>query len=239
MGTWQPRVRSGVPSGGQWAPTAHAEADISLDAGKPCRKCGTLTKRSSGLCRRCDPAKAERKERNARRAAYRDDARQSVAPSEVRQCAYQFVAVYRSGEATGAYRQCANAVVAPAALCHRHGGAKETSLGRSYAKAQAEAGRGECFPLNKDWWEQTDARMEAAEGVLTGILSANFDDLAKALVAARNQARKDSVARMSVGNQMLILAQHYSDARRSGASKEDAWGKAVGLCSEPFADELQ
>lgn len=229
----QPRVQAGVPTGGQWAPNRHAEVDISLAAGRPCRKCGTLTKRSSGLCKRCDPARAERKERNVRRAAYRDDASQSVAPQDVRQCAYQFVPVYRGGVGTGGYRQCANAVVAPATLCHRHGGAKETSLGRSYAKAQAEAARGECFPLSQSWWDQTDARMEAAEGELMGVLSTNYDHLAQALVAARTQAKKDSVGRMSLGNQMLILTQHYSGAKRSGLSDQQAWEAAVERCSEP------
>ena len=233
MSTSQPRVQAGVPTGGQWAPTRHAEADISLDAGKPCRQCGALTKRSSGLCRRCDPARAEKRERNARRVAYRDDTSQSVKADEVRQCAYQFVPMYRGGVDTGGYRQCANAVVAPATLCHRHGGAKETSLGRSYAKARAEAERGECVPLSSEWWEQTDARMEAAEGELLGILSTDYDRLAQALVAAREQARRDSVARMSLGNQMLILTQHYSAAKRSGLSEQRAWEAAVGLVSEP------
>jgi len=229
----QPRVQAGVPTGGQWAPTRHAEPEISLDAGKPCRKCGALTKRSSGLCRGCDPARAERRERNARRAAYRDDASQPVSVNEVRQCTYQFVPIYRGGASTGSYRQCANAVIAPATLCHRHGGARKTSLGRSYAKARAEAERGECFPLSSEWWEQTDARMEAAEGELLGILSTNYDHLAEALVAARNQARKHSLARMSLGNQMLILTQHYSTAKRSGLSEQQAWETAVERVGEP------
>jgi len=230
MSTYQPRKPAGVPTGGQWAPVAHAEADISLDAGKPCRKCGTLTKRGSGLCRRCDPAKSEHKER---RAAYRDEAAVSVTTDEVVQCAYQFVPVYRSGEATDQFRQCANAVVAPATLCHRHGGAKETSLGRSVAKAKAEASRGECFPLNADYWEQTDARMEVAEGELSAILSTSHDRLAQALVAARRQSGKSSVGRMSLGNQMLILTQHFSQARRRGLPEQQAWDAAVEHCAEP------
>lgn len=233
MSTSQPRVQAGVSTGGQWAPTQHAEADISLDAGRPCRKCGALTKRSSGLCRRCDPARAEKRERSARRVAYRDGASPSVKVDEVRQCAYQFVPLYRGGVDTGDYRQCANAVVAPATLCHRHGGDRSASLGRSFAKAKAEAERGECFPLSSEWWDQTDARMEAAEGQLLSILSTDYDRLAQALVAAREQARRDSVARMSLGNQMLILTQHYSAAKSSGLSEQRAWEAAVGLVSEP------
>ena len=239
MSTNQPRTPAGVPTGGQWAPGQHDETDISLGASpgqteNPCRKCGTPTKRSSGLCRHCDPARAEHKQRSSYRgAAYRDGAAQSVQPHEVRQCSYNFVPVYRSGEATDQFRQCSNAVVAPAALCHRHGGAKETSLGRSFAKAQAEASRGECLPLSADYWEQTDARMEAAEGELAAILSTSSDRLAQALVAARRQAKKDSVARMSLGNQMLILVQHLSQAHRSGMSQEQAWYEAVERSAEP------
>jgi hypothetical protein len=233
MSAYQPRKPAGVPTGGQWAPVAHAEADISLDAGKPCRKCGTLTKRGSGLCRRCDPAKSERKERSARRSAYRNETGRSIELHDIRQCAYQFVPMYRSGETTDQFRQCANAVVAPATLCHRHGGAKEMSLGRSYAKAKAEATRGECLPLSDDYWEQTDARLEIAEGELSAILSTSHGRLAQALVTVRRQARKDSVARMSLGNQMLILVQHYSQAKREGMSNEDAWERASTLSSEP------
>ena len=223
----------GTPSGGQWAPTRHSEDDISLDAGKPCRACGASTKRSSGLCRKCDPAKAAQRAEKERRSVYKDGSARSVPPEDVRQCTYQFVAVYRSGEATGGYRQCANAVAAPASLCHRHGGARETSLGRSFAKASAEAARGECFPLRAEYWEQADARMEAAEGDLMRILSTDCDRLAQALVAARRQAKKDSPARMSMGNQMLILAQHFARAKTSGLSDEDAWSEVAKRSCEP------
>ena len=58
MSTTQIRQPQGKPTGGQFAATARPKpsADALGDGGgSPCTSCGQVTKRHSGLCRRCDP----------------------------------------------------------------------------------------------------------------------------------------------------------------------------------------
>lgn len=248
------RRPAGLPTGGQFAPTSHAESTAVLDvsrpetataAGSPCAKCGTPTKRSSGLCRRCDPAsKANRAGPQVRSPGGRSgrgagdgpvvDISAGPVPAErIVACAYDYVPVYRGGVATGAFRRCANAVVAPETFCHRHGGAPSASLGRSVAKASAEAARGECFPLAASHWESAEARLEAAEGRLLAILGTDTSALAEMMVAFRGAHSTSSVGRMSPSNQMLVLVQHWLEANKEGLSGEEAFRRAVELSGEP------
>ena len=167
-----------------------APAATSADTGADCGTCGRATKRRSGLCRRCDPAA----KRN------RDDAGGPSRPSmtsgvstqrsdgpvldrdadpipveEIGQCDFGAVPVVRRGLIVeGQTRTCKNAVRIPpgggATRCHKHGGDPSMSLGRTVAKARAEAGRGECFPLAPEHWDQQEQRLEAAQGRLLQIL---------------------------------------------------------------------
>lgn len=257
MSTTQPRRPAGVPVGGQYAPTSRPEPGYALtaddgDQGRACTSCGAATKRGSGLCRRCDPAsKANRTaptgevlgraaERSAAAGGPRggsglryDRSVGSVPVDDIRACAFEFVPAWRVSGATGGFRRCANAVTAPATLCHRHGGGTATSLGRSVAKATAEAQRGECWPIAAEHWESADARLEAAEGTLAEILSTDVSGMAKMMVALRRAHRESSVARMSPGNQFLILAQHYHDATVRGLAGNEAVDEALRRASEP------
>jgi len=246
------RVSAGVPKGGQFAGTGHAEAGIDLAAATtadhPCSECQQPTKRRSGKCRKCDPAARRSNDsttgpgRPAARSGVRTDRRTgpdldtdqpSLTLDEIGTCAYGFVPVYRHGAVIdGSHRGCKNAVKLPATHCHKHGGSTETSLGRTVAKAQAEAGRGQCYPLAAEHWDGSDQRLEAAQGQLLRILDTDTSDMADALVRWRAQ-RGTTPDRFSVGNQLLVLVQHYGDAARAGADSDDAWSKAVELASEP------
>src|SRR5690625_3113506 len=180
------RKPPGTPKGGQWAEGAKVEADSEVSAGldgwgdadhnaADCSECGAATRRRSGLCRRCDPARSSGKPRSAKRSNSGglkvDRQAGSLTPDEVAACGYEFVPEYRGGEIVeGQTRQCRNAVRAPATECHRHGGPQSASLGRSVAKATAQAERGECFPLSDEHWQQAQARVEVAQSQLETML---------------------------------------------------------------------
>lgn len=255
MSVTQPRRPAGVPVGGQFAAKTHPEPGFSLEAdsaGRPCATCGTPTKRGSGLCRRCDPASKANRSASAGatvgRAAARsesaggtrggsglryDRSAGSVPAEDIRPCAFEFVPAWRVAGATGGFRRCANAVIAPATYCHRHGGGTASSLGRSVAKATAEAQRGECWRLAAEHWESSEARLEAAEGDLAEMLSSDTSGMAEMMVALRRSNRESSIGRMSPTNQLLILAQHYKHASRGGADKSEAFDEALRRSSEP------
>lgn len=247
--TTRNRVQPGVPTGGQFAATSRSEASggLDFDAGAPCGTCGEMTKRRSGLCRRCDPAKAKKKTVaspvggagvSRPDGPTLDRSQPSLTKDEIGQCEYAFVPVYRSGtKVEGAARGCKNAVKLPAALCHQHGGATDTSLGRTVAKARAEAGRGECFPLAAEHWEQADNRLSAAEGQLLAMLGSDTDQLARLYVDFSRQQLSDGVARFSTNNQFLVLVQHAMSARKEGAEGDSVFARALEKTSEPHLTE--
>jgi hypothetical protein len=248
---------SGSPAstGGQFAEGRHDEADVSLAADtlaageSACATCGKGTKRSSGLCRRCDPkAKTNRDAKPGRSASpvkgveadkpsgpILDRTGDPLTAEEIFQCTYGFVPVYRSGaRVESAVRECRNAVTEEGAACHQHGGACGTSLGRTVTKARAEAERGECFPLAAEHWEAADQRLAAAQGQLLGILGTDTSKLAAAFVAWRRQ-QGDTPSRFSVNNQFLVLVQHLVNEREGDevADWEAAWAAAAERSAEP------
>lgn len=242
----QARVGRGVSTGGQFTATARNEAEgtLSVSDSQPCASCGASTKRKSGMCRNCDPR--SKKNRNGgkspvagvahakRSTVIHDTDAAPLAPEEIGQCDFAFVPVYRSGtQVQGATRQCKNAVRLPATRCHQHGGATETSLGRSVAKATAEANRGECFPLAAEHWEQADERLAAAEGRLLSMLETDTSRMAQLLVNFRRQQSESGVARFSVMNQMLVISQYLDNTMGDSDDIMAVFDKAMALASEP------
>lgn len=161
-GTNQQRHRRGTQRGGQFAPSQQEEpAIIGIAPGageRNCATCGAPTKRTSGQCRKCDPSRKKTpssasKTPTAASAEIYDTSGGPIPVEEIQQCTFEFVPQVRRGQATvnldGArsMRPCKNAVRAPAERCHRHGGGVSTSLGRTFAKATAEAGRGSATRL--------------------------------------------------------------------------------------------
>ncbi len=213
------RHRAGAAGsvGGRFAPTSRSESDVAITDGTPCSSCGTSTKRSSGLCRRCDPKRTKPSGpvagvEHVTRSGPILDRTVTVDIGDIVQCDYGFVPVYRGGaRVEGQVRGCRNAVRSPATTCHQHGGSTETSLGRTISKALAEAGRGECHPLAAEHWAQTDERLAAAQGRLLGLLETDTTAIAQLYVEWRRQDA-DGVARFSPSNQMLVLAQHWANA---------------------------
>lgn len=245
----QKRRQSGTPQGGQWAPDRKAEAggtDVLDDSGEQlCATCGKKTKRTSGLCRKHDPARKKRKKRRKKSPVkgvghvsdsgpiYNKEAG-SVPEEEIVRCDFEFVPKYRGGQRIeGQTRPCKNAVRKPGTTCHKHGGTTGTSLGRTVAKARAEAGRGECWPLAVEHWDQADERLAALEGELLEMLDSDISSMAKMYNEYLTQATTDGTGRFSPMNQLLLLVQHASEARRDGHDGEDVWSEAAARTAEP------
>lgn len=236
------RKGAGAANPGHFAATQRSEPS-SVELASPCAQCGTATKRTSGLCRKCDPARAARsaKKKDSQRhrsaAALKVDTTAGTIPKdEIGQCEFSAVPVYASGAPIeGRTRQCANAVRLPAVLCHRHGGSKETSLGRTVAKANAEADRGECFPLADEHWENANARLEEAKGVLLKALSGDFTQMARMAAAYQTQTRGTGTSRWSTTNQMLAMAQHAQHVFESDPEidSDELWSQTMARMSEP------
>lgn len=214
----------------------------AVDGETSCATCGTPTKRRSGLCRRHDPAHTKAAEHAAPKSGNNktnsgpalDTEATPVPADELRQCEYNYVPDHRAHGDTGGYRQCKNAVRNPATVCHEHGGDPTLSLGRTFAKASAEAGRNACYPLHPDHWNNSSARLEAAYGDLLAMLDTDTTAFAAAVAALRAQQAIDGSGRFSAGNQMLLLAQYANHAMHAdGLDSEAAVEKAMGLLAEP------
>lgn len=262
MSRTQERVPGGVPSGGRFAGHRHGEASIDLEtggstavieAGTGCSSCGRATKRRSGLCRRCDPAAKRGRDDSsgpsrsggvAGVTTQRSDGpvldreAPSLTVEEIGQCDFGAVPVVRRGLIVeGQTRTCKNAIRIPAGgggptRCHKHGGDPAMSLGRTVAKATAEAQRGECFPLAPEHWDQQEQRLEAAQGRLLQILDTDISALSAAFVRWRAH-QHNTPSRFSINNQMLVLVQHLGTATDEGLEGQDAWDRAIELSSEP------
>lgn len=251
------RQPAGVPTGGQFATEVRGEVDVDLggttatsgDAAS-CSECGKPTKRRSGLCRQHDPSRKTKGEATTRpsvvagvgvvttsKGAMYDTDQEPVDEAEIVQCDYKFVPVYRNGQKseTGEVRPCKNAVRSPGVTCHQHGGAKETSLGRTIAKAQAEARRGECFPLADEHWDQEDERLAHMEGQLLEMLDTDTTALAQAFLQFRRGESEYGVGRFSDMNQLLVLASHAYNVRHDNPDMDsaDVWNEAATKSREP------
>lgn len=241
--TTKNRVSKGRPTGGQFAPTRMPEQGSATlgTSGNPCSDCGQMTQRTSGLCKRCDPARkrASTSHRETRHTVSYDTNAGSVPAGEIVQCSFQFVPQLRSGgfmvndDGTNVTRPCKNAVRAPGERCHRHGGETSTSLGRTLSKAMAEAGRGECFPLSEDHWLQADERIAAAQGRLMDIISTDTTALAAMSRQIRNFRKEHGAGRFRPSNQMLILLQYAQTLEVDDGSDVDIFERAAELASEP------
>jgi hypothetical protein len=225
-----------------------ALADPDLDV--PCRDCGALTKRASGLCRRCDPAarskdagrpaKSQTNKPGVHAGLQVDRSQAPIPADEIGQCSFQFVPGYRAGaRVEGEFRGCKNAVRLPAEFCHEHGGVTGSSLGRTVAKAQAEAGRGECFPVAAAHWETSDARLEAAYGQLTALMAEDTSRFAGLVAKWRAQQSKDGVGRFSSSNQALLMSQYWMDAKDLGLEGDEVFAHISAMMAEPHKTRAQ
>lgn len=232
----------------QCVATASVRSDatgISSDSGCPCVECGVSTKRTSGYCRRCDPARSNKKRPKPttdKPEVLVDRSADPIPVKDIRQCEYEFVPMYRTGGIVeGEFRQCRNAVRVPAVRCHCHGGDRATSLGRSVAKATAEAGRGECFPLSDKYWDQAASLAEEAYGLLAEMLENDTELFARLHVAARSGHH-----RFSLNNQGLLAAQLIGRARRELVHElgknpdiEAVFARTLELLEQPIFTEAK
>jgi hypothetical protein len=195
-------------------PTA---AGTTSSDGSACGNCGTMTKRTSGLCKKCDPAKLAKaakaetggtsKAKTAKPQVAKNTNSKPLSVDEIGQCAYEFVP-QGYGKDAGGFRQCNIAVRLPATHCHHHGGEQGTSLGRSVAKATAEAGRGECYPVAAEVWESAAEKLAYFEGQLASMMATDTSKLSAAFAKFYAQQKEDGTARFKGMNPMLLFIQH-------------------------------
>lgn len=209
----------------------------------PCGACGSPTARKSGLCRHCDPAHktgggsaAKGKPAGGKNHLPIDETAAPVTAAEVAQCGFEFVPTSAGGG--GGVRRCKNAVRTPAHLCHRHGGPAGSSFaGKTYAKAVAEAERGELRPVAPSWWAGAEARYEALEGQVAAMLATDPSRLGDMYARLSAQRAVDGTGRFSTGNQLMMLVQHAHnlawDADGNEVPISDVLDQAMGLMAEP------
>jgi len=184
-------------------------------SGSPClgRKggtpCGGFAEGPDGLCRRCRGLAAARHRPR--------DLPVPVPPEAVVPCRWPG-------------HSCDHAVVAPGALCHRHGGPPEASLGPlSYLDAVRLAQEGQCRRPPSAWWDRPGSRYESCEGELTALLAedpALFLDAWAAL-------SPDALANLGAANRAFVLAQHLATACYLGIERPLPW--ALRRASTPHA----
>jgi hypothetical protein len=243
MGT-DPNLEGRRRGNGEFGNAEHADGNRPnlLGPGEvACSDCGTPTKRTSGLCRKCDPARKKggaaaatptRAQKQPKKSAIVDDSKPSLTPDQVKQCEYGNVPVVRRGAIVeGQVHRCKLATTGE--FCHRHGGTSGESLGRTYAKAMAEAERGQCFPLKDEHWEQTEERIELAAADLVNMLDTDFSESMKAILAFAHAKRTSGSGRFSYNNQMYMVVQYVHRERRKGTDESEAWDRAIEAFSEP------
>lgn len=247
MGTTiQNRHQRGTKQGGRFAASQRGEqatANLATNSGeRPCDMCGAMTKRTSGKCRKCDPARKktgpsiDRGRSRTPSDAY-DTSGGSIPVEEIGQCGFEFVPQMVHGhlkvsdDGATSTRPCKNAVRLPAERCHRHGGDVSTSLGRTVAKATAEAGRGECYPFSADHWEKADERIAAAQGQLLKIMATDTTSLAAIASQCRRFQGTHGAGRFSPTNQMLMVHQYAQGI--DGDLDQEAIAAAFAMASEP------
>lgn len=202
------------------------------DGKVPCGQCGAPTGRKSGLCRKHDPKHKTGGGGAAQAKKPTVPVDLSAAPvpaDEVAQCGFGFVPA-----AKGETRRCRNAVRSPETVCHRHGGDPGMSFaGKTYAKAMAEAERGELRPVDPGWWDGAEARYEALEGQVAAMLATDTSRLADMYARLSAHQSTSGVGRFSTNNQMLVLFQHLAAVEDDFDDPDAALDAAFARMAEP------
>lgn len=155
----------------------------------------------------------------------------AIKAEEVNRCQGSVTA--HEGEA----RQCKRAVRAPETMCFDHGGDPEASLGKTFAKAQAEAGRGELIPPTADERRSDPDYLRAMmERDLQKLVTTDpqaFLDMAGRMA---QYDKEHSMSRFSTGNQMMVLcwAYHLEKERNPELSDKDLLNRAFRRCEQPL-----
>lgn len=153
-------------------------------------------------------------------------------PEEVARCDGQ-VTDPRSGDV----RQCKNAVRSPATSCHDHGGAIDTSLFKTHAKATAEANRGELtMPTARELAANPDAARAAMEHDLATLITTDPSAFLQMSAAVGTWNRGHAISRFSPNNQMMVLAwaYHLERSRDPDADPTDLVTRAVARARQPM-----
>mgnify|MGYP002627990782 CR=1 FL=1 len=136
---------------------------------------------------------------------------------------------------TNENRQCKRAVRAPETKCFDHGGDPNASLGKTFAKAQAEAQRGELLPPSEeDRKTDPDYARAMMERDLQDLVT--NDPTAFLEMASRfaSYDREHSMGRFSPGNQMTVLgwAYHMEKEADPDADQKELLKRAFARCDE-------
>ncbi len=189
--------------------------------------CGSPVLEGQDWCKKCPGYKKSAPGKNQATPAPQTEG--AIKADLVRQCAGTVTDARTSTE-----KQCKNAILQPATYCHNHGGDIETSLFRSYAKATAEARRGELVPLTPEQLkENPDAGRTLMERDLLDLIETDPSAFLKLADAAARFDNEHTVGRFSPGNQLTTLsyAYHYERQNDPAADKDECLKLAIARVS--------
>lgn len=138
---------------------------------------------------------------------------------------------------TGESRQCKNAVRAPESRCHDHGGDIDASLFKTFAKAQAEAQRGELTaPTATERAGNPDAARAEMERDLLALMQADPSAFLRMSEEMSRWNRQHSIARFSPGNQLSVMAWAYHAEKQKDpdANPDDLFARAMTRVKQPM-----
>lgn len=146
--------------------------------------------------------------------------------ARIRRCTYRWVPTPKPGSRFMDWRQCNAAILPTADYCHRHGGATETDLGRSYAEAvHAAQTTGLTLP-SPWWWQAPQRRWETLSGRGTALFARYPDAWAEAWNLLPERW-------LRTGDRVAALAHYLSTGIDDGYTDDDLVGHAIARCAQP------
>ena len=156
-----------------------------------------------------------------------------VEATEVGRCEMD-VAEYRSGATTGNKTRCKMACLAPETTCYRHGGALTHSFGDiTYARALAQAGRGELRVADAAVWSTDEMHTVVASEALVGLLTTDTTALISRFIATASFDTEHGTGRFRGSNPMLLAYSWTRHGTALGLDGDDLTDYVCGRLSEP------
>lgn len=146
--------------------------------------------------------------------------------AQVRRCHYRWQPVPKPGSRYRDWRPCNGAILAPASLCHRHGGPTETDLGRTYTEAIHAAQNDKLTLPDPSWWQAPQRRWETLGGRGVSLFAAYPDAWAETwnLVPERW---------LRLGDRVAAMAAYLDRGLRDGYEDDDLTGFVIAQMAQP------
>lgn len=196
-------------------PTAAADlcAGVQPD-GEPCQNRAW----SDGLCAFCFMTRTQQEGRVSGGG--------ELHHAQVRRCTYKWMPTPKPGSKFMDWRPCNGAVLAPARLCHKHGGNLETDLGRIYAEAIHAAQTGRLTLPSPAWWQAPQRRWETLSGRGVALFSMYPDAWAETWNLMPESW-------MRVGDRVAALAHYLGSGLDEGYGEDELIGHVIAQAAQP------